>query len=43
MALSGGTEKFSHRTSLTYSTDQGLLQDNSSQRILFKTNLVQKV
>lgn len=43
MALSGGTEKFSHRTSLTFSTDQGLLQDNSSQRILFKTNLVQKV
>ncbi len=43
MALSGGTEKFSHRTSLTFSTDQGLLQDNFSQRILFKTNLVQKV
>lgn len=43
MALSGGTAKFSHRTSLTYSTDQGLLQDNSTQRILFKTNLVQKV
>ncbi len=43
MALSGGSEKFSHRTSLTYSTDQGLLQDNSSERILFKTNLRQKV
>jgi TonB-linked SusC/RagA family outer membrane protein len=43
MALSGGSEKFSHRTSLTYSTDQGLLQDNFTQRILFKTNLVQKV
>ena len=43
MALSGGSAKFSHRTSLTYSTDQGLLQDNSTQRILFKTNLVQKV
>lgn len=43
MALSGGGVKFSHRTSLTYSTDQGLLQDNSTQRILFKTNLVQKV
>jgi TonB-dependent starch-binding outer membrane protein SusC len=43
MALSGGGEKFSHRTSLTYSTDQGLLQENSTQRILFKTNLRQKV
>ncbi|MDZ4747846.1 MAG: SusC/RagA family TonB-linked outer membrane protein [Saprospiraceae bacterium] len=43
MALSGGGDKFSHRTSLTYSTDQGLLQDNSTQRILLKTNLVQKV
>ncbi|MDQ3015405.1 MAG: SusC/RagA family TonB-linked outer membrane protein [Bacteroidota bacterium] len=43
MALSGGSEKFSHRTSVTFSTDQGLLRDNSSQRILLKTNLNQKV
>ncbi len=43
VALSGGTDKFSHRTSLTHSIDQGLLLNNESRRILFKTNIQQKV
>jgi TonB-dependent starch-binding outer membrane protein SusC len=43
VALSGGTDKFSHRTSLTHSIDQGLLQENVSKRLLFKTNIQQKV
>lgn len=43
IALSGGTEKFSHRTSLTHSIGQGLLLGNESKRLLFKTNIQQKV
>jgi TonB-linked SusC/RagA family outer membrane protein len=43
IALSGGTENFSHRTSLTHSIGQGLLLDNVSKRLLFKTNIQQKV
>ncbi len=43
LALSGGTDKFSHRTSLTHSTSQGLLEDNDSKRLLFKTNINQKL
>lgn len=43
LALSGGTDNFSHRTSLTHSIDQGLLQENISKRLLFKTNIQQKV
>lgn len=43
IALSGGTDKFSHRTSLTHSIGQGLLSDNESRRLLFKTNIKQKV
>lgn len=43
IALSGGTDKFSHRTSLTHSIGQGLLSDNESKRLLFKTNIQQKV
>jgi len=43
ISLSGGSESFSHRTSLTHSTDQGLLRDNLSERILLKTNIKQKV
>jgi len=43
LALSGGTEKFSHRTSFTHSIDQGLLKENISKRLLFKTNIQQKV
>lgn len=43
VALSGGTDKFSHRTSLTHSIGQGLLSDNESKRLLFKTNIKQVV
>lgn len=43
LALSGGTDKFSHRTSLTHSIGQGLLSYNESKRLLFKTNIRQKV
>ncbi|MCE7863968.1 MAG: SusC/RagA family TonB-linked outer membrane protein [Bacteroidetes bacterium CHB5] len=43
IALSGGTDKFSHRTSLTHSIGQGLLSDNESKRLLFKTNIKQKI
>jgi TonB-linked SusC/RagA family outer membrane protein len=43
IALSGGTDKFSHRTSLTHSIGQGLLSDNESKRLLFKTNIKQKL
>lgn len=43
VALSGGTDNFSHRTSLTHSTAQGLLNNNDSKRLLFKTNLKQEV
>lgn len=43
LALSGGNDKFSHRTSLTHSIGQGLLSDNESKRLLFKTNIKQKV
>ena len=42
IALSGGSEKFSHRTSFTQSSDQGLLRDNESKRYLLKTNIHQK-
>jgi len=43
VALSGGTDNFSHRTSLTHSIGQGLLLNNVSKRLLIKTNLQQKV
>jgi len=43
LALTGGTENFSHRTSLTHSISQGLLSDNEAKGLLFKTNIKQKV
>lgn len=43
IALSGGTERLSHRTSFTYSDNQGLLKDNESQRYLLRSNIRQKV
>lgn len=43
VALSGGTEKLSHRTSFTYSNNQGLLKDNQSKRYLLRSNIRQKV
>lgn len=43
IALSGGTTKLSHRTSFTYSDNQGLLKDNQSKRYLLRSNIHQKV
>lgn len=43
LSLSGSTEKFSHRSSLTHNNSQGLLKDNQSERLLLKTNITQKV
>jgi TonB-linked SusC/RagA family outer membrane protein len=43
IALSGGTQRLSHRTSFTYSDNQGLLKDNESQRYLLRSNIRQKV
>lgn len=43
LALTGGTENFSHRTSLTHSINQGLLSNNEAKGMLFKTNIKQKL
>ena len=43
IALSGGMDKFSHRTSFTYVDNQGLLKDNASKRYLLRSNIRQKV
>lgn len=43
IALSGGTSKLSHRTSFTFSDNQGLLKDNESTRYLLRSNIRQKV
>jgi TonB-dependent SusC/RagA subfamily outer membrane receptor len=43
LALSGGTEKLSHRTSFTYSNNQGLLKDNQSSRYILRTIIDQKL
>ncbi|MFH6956494.1 SusC/RagA family TonB-linked outer membrane protein [Flavobacterium aquidurense] len=39
----GGDNSFSHRTSLTHNKNTGLLQKNESERLLIKTNIVQKL
>lgn len=43
IAISGGTENFSHRTTIYVDNAQGLLKDNTSNRYLFRTNVAQKV
>lgn len=43
LALSGGTDVFSHRTSVTHNTETGLLADNQLERLIFKSNIKQKV
>jgi TonB-linked SusC/RagA family outer membrane protein len=43
LALSGGTDKLSHRTSFTYSDNQGLLKDNQSTRYVLRTIIDQKL
>ncbi|HET9054400.1 MAG TPA: SusC/RagA family TonB-linked outer membrane protein, partial [Cyclobacteriaceae bacterium] len=42
LSLSGGTDKFSHRTSFLHSINQGLLKNNEARRLMFKTNIQQK-
>ena len=42
LALSGGTDKLSHRTSFLHSINQGLLKNNEARRLMFKTNIQQK-
>lgn len=43
LALSGGSEKFSHRTVLNVEQNQGLQRRNNSDKYLFKTNIRQSV
>lgn len=42
-SLTGGTQNLSHRTSVTHSSSQGLLNYNESERLLIKTNINQTV
>lgn len=42
LAVSGGSENFSHRTTLFVDLAQGLLQNNTSNKFLVKTNINQK-
>jgi TonB-dependent starch-binding outer membrane protein SusC len=42
LALSGGSDLFSHRTTINVEDNQGLLRDNEAKRYLFKTNVHQK-
>ncbi|MBN1132119.1 MAG: SusC/RagA family TonB-linked outer membrane protein [Bacteroidales bacterium] len=41
LALAGGSESFSYRTSFNIDKNNGLLKDNKSDRYLFKTNIRQ--
>ncbi|TSA37755.1 MAG: SusC/RagA family TonB-linked outer membrane protein [Porphyromonadaceae bacterium] len=43
LAISGGSENFSHRTTFYADNAQGLLKDNVSNRYLIRTNIAQKV
>jgi TonB-linked SusC/RagA family outer membrane protein len=43
IAISGGTENFSHRTTIYIDNTNGILKDNTSNRYLFRTNITQKV
>jgi TonB-linked SusC/RagA family outer membrane protein len=42
LAITGGTEKFSHRTTFNVENNQGMLRDNEAKKYLFKTNIRQK-
>ena len=42
LAVSGGSENFSHRTVLNIEQNQGLQKGNDSEKYLFKTNLHQE-
>lgn len=41
LAISGGSEKFSHRTTFTADLGQGLLKNNNSDKYMAKTNIHQ--
>ena len=41
LAISGGAEHFSHRTTLNTEQNEGLLKDNEVKKYLFKTNIKQ--
>lgn len=43
LAISGGSEKFSHRTVLNIEQNQGLQKKNEAAKYLFKTNITQKI
>jgi TonB-linked SusC/RagA family outer membrane protein len=43
LAITGGTENFSHRTTIYLDNAEGLLKDNVSNRYLLRTNIAQKV
>jgi len=42
LAISGGTDKFSHRTTIYVDQAEGLLKNNESKNYLLKTNISQK-
>lgn len=42
LAITGGTESFSHRTMIYVDNAEGLLKDNESKKYLLKTNVSQK-
>ena len=42
LAISGGTDQFSHRTVINVEQNQGLLKNNNLSKILAKTNIQQK-
>ncbi len=43
IAISGGKESFSHRTTIYVDNSKGLLKDNQSNKYLFRSNIVQKL
>ncbi len=43
IAISGGNESFSHRSTIYIDNSDGLLKDNQSNKYLFRSNIVQKL
>jgi TonB-linked SusC/RagA family outer membrane protein len=43
LAITGGTESFSHRTTMYIEKSDGLLKDNESNRYILRTNVNQKM
>lgn len=42
LAISGGSEEFSHRTTINVEQNEGLLKNNNLSKVLAKTNISQK-